>query len=56
MSLTLRGIFVMISSDQCRRVEGDLSDMFNVVRTCEIRAGGIKGDLENCLLSFTCFR
>ena len=32
---------MMISSDQCRRVEGDLSDMFNVVGTSVIRAGGI---------------
>ena len=32
---------MMISSDQCRRVEGDLSDMFNVVGTSVIQAGGI---------------
>ena len=36
-----RGIFVMISSDQCRRVEGDLRNMFNVVGTSVIRAGSI---------------
>ena len=31
----------MISSDQCRSVEGDLRNMFNVVGDSVIRAGGI---------------
>ena len=31
----------MISSDQCKSVEGDLRKMFNVVDTSVIRAGGI---------------
>ena len=35
------GIFVMISSDQCRSVKGGLRNMFNVVSTSVIRAGGI---------------
>ena len=43
----------MISCDQCRSVEGDPRNMFNVVGTSVIRAGGIKGALKNCPLSFT---
>ena len=31
----------MISSDQCRSVEGDLRNMFNAAGTSVIRAGGI---------------
>ena len=31
----------MISSDQCKSVEGDLRNLFNVVGTSVIRAGGI---------------
>ena len=31
-------IFVMISSDQCRTVKGDLRNMFNVVGTFVLRA------------------
>ena len=36
-----REIFVMISSDRCRSVERDLSNMINVVGTSVIHAGGI---------------
>ena len=43
----------MISSDQCRSVEGDLRNMFNVVRTSANRAGGNEEALKNCSLSFT---
>ena len=43
----------MISSDQCRSVEGDLRKMFKVVRTSADRAGGIEEALKNCSLSFT---
>ena len=32
---------MLISSDQCRSVEGDLRNMFNAVGTSVIRAGGI---------------
>ena len=31
----------MIPSDQCRSVEGDLRNMFNIVGTSANRAGGI---------------
>lgn len=34
-------IFVMISSDQCRSVKGGLRNMFSVVGTSVIRAGGV---------------
>ena len=34
------GIFVMISSDYCRSVEGDLRNMFIIVGTSVIPEGG----------------